>query len=166
MPLELPIPWVIALNACGIPVLQVTLAWSFTRLSPVWFDREKRTGGVKSGHWFEQLLLIKRWKDLVPDGGSWFRGGFAKASLRAKDSLLLRRFVAETRRGEACHWTALALTPVFFLWNPLWADLVMGIAMLAANAPCIAIQRYNRIRLLRVLARFDQSKELARSEVS
>lgn len=166
MLLELPIPWVIALNACGIPVVQMTLAWLFSRLPSGWFEREGLPGGGRSGRWFERTLLIKRWKDLIPDGASWFDGGFEKASLRHKDPRHLRRFVAETRRGEACHWAAIAITPVFFLWNPMWADMVMAAAMLAANAPCIAIQRYNRARLVRVLERHAQSKALARSEVS
>ncbi|MEK7954482.1 glycosyl-4,4'-diaponeurosporenoate acyltransferase CrtO family protein [Luteolibacter soli] len=166
MALELPIPWVIALNACGIPVLQLVLAWMFSRLPSGWFDWKISPGVGGSVRWFERLLLIKRWKDLVPDGASWFRGGFAKASLRDKGPQHLRRFLAETRRAEACHWTALALTPAFFLWNPMWADLVMAMAILAANAPCIAIQRYNRIRLVRILAKSGQSRALAKSDVS
>lgn len=162
---DLSTTWVTILNAAGLPVLQLGMAWLFTRLPVTWFEHFSQ-GKPSIPRFYEQLLFIKRWKDLVPDGASWFRGGFAKASLRDRDPRHFHRFVAETRRGEACHWTALALTPVFFLWNPLWADLVMGLAMLAANAPCIAIQRYNRIRFLRVLALSDQSKALARSEVS
>ena len=44
----------------------------------------------------------------------------------------------------------LACLPLFFLWNPPWACAVMAFYAIAANMPCIAVQRYNRL----VLARF------------
>ncbi|WP_264501963.1 hypothetical protein [Luteolibacter flavescens] len=115
-----------------------------------------------------KLLAVKRWKHLMPDGASWFRGGFSKASLKGGDPSHLRRFVVETRRGEACHWAALATGPVFFLWNPLWADAVMVSALLLLNLPCIAIQRYNRIRFERLLAKYRHrySNAPARSDLS
>jgi glycosyl-4,4'-diaponeurosporenoate acyltransferase len=92
-------------------------------------------------------------KDRLPDAARWFDGGFAKGSLAAHDPAYLRRFIRETWRGELCHWFALGCVPVFFLWNPWWADMVMvGYAMMA-NIPCILAQRYNRLRLRRLLAR-------------
>ena len=39
------------------------------------------------------------------------------------------------------------------LWNPPWVALVMVGYGLAVNLPFIAIQRYNRTRVERVLAR-------------
>jgi glycosyl-4,4'-diaponeurosporenoate acyltransferase len=41
--------------------------------------------------------------------------------------------------------------PLFFLWNPPWACLVMTTYALAANLPCILAQRYNRIAVNRAL---------------
>lgn len=57
----------------------------------------------------------------------------------------------ETWRGELCHWAALASTPVFALWNPPWAILIMTLCGLLLNIPCILVQRYNRIRLRRLV---------------
>ena len=47
----------------------------------------------------------------------------------------------ETRRGELCHWAAIASAPVFVLWNPWWGDTI------------ILAQRYNRARFRRLLGR-------------
>jgi glycosyl-4,4'-diaponeurosporenoate acyltransferase len=149
VPIDLPVPWIIALNALGLPALQLGCAWIFTRLPAARF-RPPPPKTDRSRH-YERFLGIKRWKDRLPDGASWFKGGFAKASLRQRDPQHLARFHREAWRGELCHWTVLALIPVFFLWNPGWADLVIAGYALAANLPCILVQRYNRQRLSRVL---------------
>ncbi len=63
----------------------------------------------------------------------------------------LEQFLRETRRAEVAHWLMLLCVPLFFLWNPPWARLVMVAYALAANLPCILAQRYNRIVLYRVV---------------
>jgi glycosyl-4,4'-diaponeurosporenoate acyltransferase len=65
----------------------------------------------------------------------------------------LERFAAETRRAEIAHWLALAGTPAFALWNPPIGVVLMAVYGIAANVPCIAIQRYNRTRAQRAVAR-------------
>jgi len=155
VPIELPIPWVVALNALGLPALQLGCAWAFTRMPATWFARSPGGGDARR---YERALAIKCWKDRLPDGASWFKGGFAKAKLQRRDRRHLARFLQETWRGELCHWTALALIPVFFLWNPWWGDLVIALYALAANLPCILVQRYNRARLQRVLS--DEARTL------
>jgi len=153
MLLELPVPWVIALNSAGIPALQMGLAWIFTHLPTAWFERPLIATARTRYRRYESLLRVKRWKDLLPDGASWFHGGYAKSRLRGREADDLHRFVTETRRGEICHWLALVFTPVFFLWNPPWACIVVAAVMLAINLPCIIIQRYNRLRFASALAR-------------
>lgn len=160
MPGELPVATVIALNAAGLPALQLGCAWLFTQLPEGWFDRSSRPPATRPGRDF---LRIHRWKDAVPDGANWFRGGFAKAALTAHDPAYLRRFITETRRGEACHWTVLVVIPVFFSWNPWWGDLVIAAYAMGANLPCILIQRYNRKRLQHLLARRTRTPIAARS---
>ena len=73
--------------------------------------------------------------------------------MASSDPHYLQVFIRETWRGELCHWTVLAFTPLFFLWNPWWADLVCLAYALAANLPCIIVQRYNRLRLRKLLSR-------------
>lgn len=153
MRIDLSIGWVVVLNLAGWPVLQFVIAWLFTRMPEAWFEPPAPRAWEQGGRFYERAFGIKRWKDRLPDAALWFGLGFAKARLTRSDPDHLRRFVRETRRGELCHWAAMGCAPVFFLWNPLWADLVMVTYALVANLPCILSLRYNRVRFQRVLGR-------------
>ena len=116
-----------------------------------WLFRERAI--ERGGRLYTDALQIRRWKHLLPDAGGWFAGGFPKAQLATSDAAYLERFVAETRRAELGHWLAMVSTPVFALWNPWWVLPIQAGYALATNGPCIVAQRYNRIRLLRVVDR-------------
>jgi glycosyl-4,4'-diaponeurosporenoate acyltransferase len=103
----------------------------------------------RDGRLYAHRLHIQRWKDRVPEAGALFAGGVSKRHV-TRD---LGRFVAETRRAEYGHWLAVACTPVFALWNPPAGLFLMALYSVVVNAPFIAIQRYNRQRAQRVLAR-------------
>lgn len=151
MLIELPAWWIVMLNCIGWPMIQLGLAWLFTRMPADWFDAPSQLAGEE---WlYRHALHVRRWKDRLPDAAGWFAGGFAKRALATADPLYLRSFIRETWRGELCHWCALAFLPVFFLWNPWWADLVCLVYAIAANLPCIIVQRHNRLRLRKLLAR-------------
>ncbi len=152
MLIELNSPWIVTLNVASCAIIQVGLAWAFVKMPTSWFKAADRPRHGPSARFYEQVFGIKRWKDLLPDGARWFSGGFAKATLRRRDAGYLERFRVETHRGESCHWTALALTPVFLIWNPLWAVAILAGWMLIGNIPCILVQRYNRGRLSALLA--------------
>jgi glycosyl-4,4'-diaponeurosporenoate acyltransferase len=146
---------IILANCLGWPVIHLSVArWILARPSERfhqdnWITRERpweRSGAVYRS-WFH----VHRWKDLLPDGAPWL-GGMPKRTLTSTDPAYLATFMAETRRGEIAHWTMLAATPIFYLWNPLWASLVITSYGVLANLPCILVQRANRIRLVRVAA--------------
>jgi len=153
MVIELPIVWTVVLNAGGLAAIQLGLAWGVTRLPAGWFPARAGRGSL---HYYE-MLGIRRWKTLLPDGAGWFTGGFPKARLTGKDADYYQRFIRETWRGEICHWAAIACVPVFFLWNPWWGNLVIVVYALLANLPCILIQRYNRLRFGKALARVSRA---------
>ncbi len=153
MLIDLPIGWIVALNVGGWLAIQMGLAWAFTQMPVAWFNPGSGFAWERGGRFYESVLVIKLWKDRLPDAASWFGGGFAKGTLAGKKADYLRRFIRETRRGELCHWCAVGFAPVFFLWNPWWGDLIILAYALAANLPCILAQRYNRSRFQRVLAR-------------
>ena len=152
MLIKLPILWVISLNVAGWLCLQLGLAWLFLRLPTAWFDWPQVRKPRQSRRVYERILLVKRWKGWLPDGARWVSHGFSQRALTGRGPEYWRRFVCETRRGEICHWLAIACVPLFGLWNPGWGVLVNAAYALLANLPCILAQRYNRARLLALAA--------------
>lgn len=153
MLIKLPGGWIGVGNVAGWLGVQLGLAWLLLRLPARWFDWPRARAGGRRRWFYERVLRVKDWKDRLPDGARWISHGFSKRNLRGTDSEYLRRFVAETRRGELCHWLAIACLPVFSVWNPWWGVWVNAAYALLANLPCIMAQRYNRGRLLGLLAR-------------
>ncbi len=105
------------------------------------------------GRFYRRYFLVHRWKDLLPEAGATFAGGFAKRSFpadRRGDREFIVRFVAETRRAELTHWLPVFLSATFFLWNPLEIAVWMPVYAVLTNAPFIVVQRANRPRLQRL----------------
>ncbi|MGP1907159.1 hypothetical protein ACTSEZ_03255 [Metabacillus sp. JX24] len=113
-----------------------------------WMWNEKTV--EKSGRLYERLM-IKKWKDRMPEAGGLFPGGFSKKHLHAAKDM--ERFVLETKRGELSHWMQLIVFVLFFIWNTPAAGLINGLYAACFNLPFIMIQRYNRIRLNRALSK-------------
>jgi glycosyl-4,4'-diaponeurosporenoate acyltransferase len=138
------------------------LLWSLlvgslaNRLPAAWLDREHwfmRRPWRESRQGFENRLGIRRWKPWLPDAGNALPKGIAKASLVGRESIKLERLVLETRRAELVH---LALW-LFWTITPLWlapAGVLINLAFATAfNLPCLWVQRYNRLRLKRLLGK-------------
>lgn len=155
MLIELPILWLVVVNVTVWPVIHMAAAWLGTKLPVELFRPEQWCYRERSwelgGRFYEVVFAVRRWKGLLPDGAALFKKGFRKKRLNARDPEYIERFVKETCRGEAVHWAVLACSLFFFLWNPWWAGLIMVAYALAANLPCIVTQRYNRIRLVRLI---------------
>lgn len=137
----------------------VWLVWSVTagylghRLPDRWLRRDRGplrlSPPERSGALFRRIG-VRRWKDLLPEAGGFFAGGVSKRRLPGHDTDGLERFELETRRAEITHLLVIAALPVFALWNP-WTGMLVNLGYaLAANVPCIVVQRYNRMRLERV----------------
>ena len=105
-------------------------------------------GWERGGRAYERIG-IRRWKDSLPELGAVFRGGVSKRTTGGDYAA----FVAETRRAELVHWAIPAVTPVFPAWNPWWLTLAMAGYAVAANVPCLLVQRYNRGRLQAIMDR-------------
>jgi glycosyl-4,4'-diaponeurosporenoate acyltransferase len=65
----------------------------------------------------------------------------------------LRLFARETRRAELAHWWAMCCGPLFVLWNPPLAAVLLVAYGVFVNLPFIVVQRYNRARLQGLLER-------------
>lgn len=147
---------VAVLSACWVAVGLGT-GWVGHRLGlkrvdhDTWVTRPRAF--EQGGRFYERRLRIRSWKDRLPEGGATFRGGFSKARIEGRSEAHLLRIAAETRRAEYVHWANAAAGPLFIVFQPLWIVGVMTAFGLVVHLPFIAIQRYNRARLQRTLAR-------------
>ena len=115
-----------------------------------WLLRPRRF--ERGGRFYERWFAVRRWKDLLPEGGGAFRGGRSKSRLFGHDRAGLEAYARETRRAELAHWMAVVPTPLFALWNPAWLMPFMVAFAVVVNAPCIVVVRYNRLRIGRLLS--------------
>ena len=126
------------------------------RLSDTHFEVDTRLTVARrweQGGRFYERVAIRRWKDRLPEAGDVFAGGVSKRSILGRDDDDLKKFAVETRRAELGHVLAAIASPVFAVWNTVPVTFVMVVYGVAVNAPFIAIQRYNRLRISRILTR-------------
>jgi len=106
----------------------------------------------QDGLLYARLFKVRRWKHLLPDGGTiWKKRGYAKRHLSDFSELNLERFLIESCRAELTHWLSIFPFWIFGFFMPAGAVPVMLLYALAVNAPCIIAQRYNRPRIERLL---------------
>lgn len=116
------------------------------------FDFNKYIYRIKNwennGKWYNDRLKIKKWKDCLPQYVS--KDGFSKRNLADLSVKYIDQFILETCRGEwshrKCIWIAV---PIIFI-NRLSIGLLFLFFVLLINIPYICIQRYNRIRLIKI----------------
>ncbi len=156
------------LDAVAWAAVQVGAGYVAHRLPDRWLERDRgplrEAAWERGGAFYVEALRIRRWKHLLPEAGAVFAGGFDKRRLGPATADQLERHVRESRRAEVTHWLALAPTPVFVACNPPLLAVLMPVYAIAVNGPCIAAQRYNRIRLCRTGKRLRrrQAAEVAR----
>jgi glycosyl-4,4'-diaponeurosporenoate acyltransferase len=155
MIIELPIIWTIIINILLWFIIHMSFAYIITVIPSSYINIKswiyKNRNWELNGKMYEDTFKIKSWKGLLPDGAALFKKGFRKKRLVSSDKEYLKLFVLETCRAELAHWVVIIFSPVFFIWNPLWAGIIMIIYAFLANLPCIFAQRYNRFRFQRIL---------------
>ena len=148
---------IILIDAAAWLVIQVGAGYAVHRLPDRWLDRDhwlfRARRWEAGGAFYVRRLGIRRWKRLLPEAGAVFRGGVDKRRLGPATTENLVRYRRETRRAELGHWLAMAPAPLFVLWNPPWLFAAMVAYAVGINGPCIAAERYNRLRVERVLLR-------------
>ena len=115
------------------------------------FFRERKW--EKGGKFYEKVFFIKKWKGFLPDGAALFKGGFKKKKLKSLSKEYFSEFVLESCRAEATHIPPIFLSLLFAIYNPPYIVIIMVVFGMIVNLPCILAQRYNRIRLQRILMR-------------
>jgi len=141
--IDLPIGWTVVLDSIAWAVIQPTIAYFLIRLptsafDPGWWLFQTRNW-ERGGTIYASLFLVKRWKSLLPSGGTVFEGGFSMRHIVSRRKEYLEHWIRETCRAELTHWIALIASGLFY------AVLV--------NMPCVIVQRYNRPRLAGMLYR-------------
>jgi glycosyl-4,4'-diaponeurosporenoate acyltransferase len=153
------IAWIIAANILAWPVLHIAIARIVLSLPLARFGARPLTRSAshqREARFYRNVLFLQQWKTRLPDGAPWL-GGFSKKTFARRERGYIETFILETRRAEFAHWCMLGCFPLFFLWNPPWACGIMTAYAIAANAPCIIAQRYNRIVLSRMLEKMDRN---------
>ena len=155
MLIVLPEIWIIIIDIVLWFIIHMSVAYIATILplnnlnTNSWLLKERKW--EKSGKIYEDIFQIKKWKELLPDGSALFKKGFRKKRMTSSYPEYLQKFIIETGRAEIVHWIVILFSPVFFIWNYPWAGWVMIAYAIIANLPCILAQRYNRIRLSRII---------------
>ncbi len=147
--------WVTILDVIGWTVISLAVGFYFfkkpdTRFSQDdWLTKERRF--ERKGDFYRKTLKIEAWKGYLPDGSKITKSGFRKKHLLNSRSDYLQKFVIESRRAEWTHFVALFAIPFFLVFNTGLDELIVVVYGIVFNVPCALTQRYNRIRLLRVL---------------
>jgi len=150
---SLPIGAIILVDSVAWACLHLLSGYVAWRLPAAAF--EKDNGYTRLRRWevdgslYRKILHLHRWKRFLPEAGGFFPGGFSKKRLKGRQADYLRDFISETRRGELSHLMCILPAPAFFLWNPWNLGVCMVVYALAVNLPFIAVNRFNRGRLLR-----------------
>lgn len=156
-PLTLPVskPVLVVIDVLAWALIHASTGYLVHRLPGRFFERDRgiwKQRRIEAGGRLWIRLGVLHWKKKLPEAGDVFTGGFNKSKIPSRSEIDLRLYARETRRAELGHWLAGAFGPAFFLWNPWYAAAPMVVYAVAANGPCIVSQRFNRIRINRVLA--------------
>ena len=152
--LSLPTQYAVLLNALAWPSWGFFSGWWYRKKTYADLRSYSGTGDIRSfeqnGSWYENRLRIKRWKDRLPETGGWF-GSVSKRQVPGYSVDELRVFAYECHRGELTHWAILSFSPVTALWTTGWLLIFSCIVGACASLPFVAVLRYNRCRIERII---------------
>jgi glycosyl-4,4'-diaponeurosporenoate acyltransferase len=124
------------------PLVALRRMGPFTRMG------SREIGGAVYRRWF----AVHRWKDIIPDAGTWF-GGFSKRHLPSVAQGGRVRFIDECVRAERTHLALIGAIPLFAVWNTPVMFVGNVLFALVGNIPCWMIARYNRARLMNIMSK-------------
>ena len=107
----------------------------------------------------KKVLMIKKWKDLIPQYVS--KSGFSKKKMLSLKIDYIKKFIAETYRAELDHLFCCFVIPIIFFLNTAKLSIILSTIVIICNLPCIIIQRYNRLRLRHLMLKMNNKKKLS-----
>jgi len=88
----------------------------------------------------------------LPELGSLF-GGESKSTIPGTKHEALQRYLREVRRAEIVHWVSFFSWLPLVFFNPWWLALAFAVIVMTGNTMFLVILRYNKVRLLKLLAK-------------
>ena len=153
--IHLPETWTAVLYLLLWPVFQVAASLVCMKMPDRYFSPfslpYRELPWEKSGFLYNRILMIRKWKDLLPELSLILRGSRRKRALHDFTKQGLEKFLVESCRAEWTHLLAILLFVLlsFFLTGKVALFLIVyGLMM---NLPCIIVQRYNRPRVIKLL---------------
>lgn len=114
----------------------------------------------KDGEFYKKLG-IRRWKDKLPDVSRRTKRIYTKKVDLKKDAQNIRRLIQETCVAEWVHYQLILLSlPVTWIYRGLGGWVIFALCAVG-NLLFVAIQRYNRPRLVRTLKRMEKHTRIS-----
>jgi glycosyl-4,4'-diaponeurosporenoate acyltransferase len=107
----------------------------------------------ENGAIYQRLFKVRKWKDSLPELADFIKKPFKKKKIQTFDASYLETYVVETCRAELTHLFIIISAFLFPLWATPSVSLSILLLSIVLNAPFIIIQRYNRPRIIQILAR-------------
>ena len=146
---------VLVLNLLFMIIWHLVIFMLCRSLPSSFFDPKKRLyvtrNWEKNGSLYTKKFKIKKWKDYLPQFVA--KGGFSKRHFPSSSNVsknYIHVFILETCRAEWNHVMCSFYFIVSFFVNSVQNAVIFSIIPIVFNFPFIIIQRYNRIRLLKL----------------
>ncbi|WP_121614627.1 glycosyl-4,4'-diaponeurosporenoate acyltransferase [Virgibacillus halodenitrificans] len=156
--IELPLIIIILLDIVAWAFFHIVISLGMSFVSADWLQKYscffRSREWERDGMFWEHVFKVRSFKKWIPDGSKIIGRGFEKRNLKSVDQIYIEQFIIESIRAEITHLLSILPAGLFFLWNPSWAGWIMIGYALLFNIPIIAVQRYNRPRLERIIRKY------------
>ena len=150
----------ILLDVIAWSIIQFTIGYFSSKIPLDWLNPEhplfQTFAWEKGGDIYEKYFHVRAWKHLIPNGSAPYRDGYSIKNLANYDPAYLERWLKESVRAEICHYLMILPCIFFFLWNNVGLGWVMVAYAFINNLVPIILQRYNRPRMRKLLARLEK----------
>jgi glycosyl-4,4'-diaponeurosporenoate acyltransferase len=110
----------------------------------------------RDGEIYQRIFYVKNWKKLIPSGGALYPNTYEIKHLTDLSIENVRIWIKESCRSEFCHFVMIVPGFLFYLWNNVETGTWMVVYAILNNLEPIVMQRYNRPRVRKVLARLER----------
>lgn len=118
--------------------------------SDSWLFRER--SWERKGQFYQDYFWVKKWKNQLPELSDFLTFLFSKKKIAQFGPDYLYLFVLETCRAELTHWCIILSMLAYAIGNGTSSAVLVFFISVALNLPYVIIQRYNRPRVLDILA--------------